>query len=197
MRIFQSHIWCFSLLVSCAFLLSCQSPRQPSANGRATPAQPPLGNTSLKLTSPAFNEGEMIPRKYTCAGENVSPPLLWSGVPANTKSLALIVDDPDAPGKTWVHWVVYDLPPDLNSVPENFASTDRLPGTARQGTNDFQKIFYGGPCPPAGTHRYNFRLYALDRQSSLPNSGATKDQLVAVMQGHILAEGHLMGRYSH
>jgi Raf kinase inhibitor-like YbhB/YbcL family protein len=148
---------------------------------------------TIKVTSTAFNDGELIPKKYTCDGENVSPPLAWSGVPANAKSLALIVDDPDAPGKTWVHWVVYDLPTSVTSLSENAANAEQL-GGGKQGTNDFKKIGYGGPCPPSGAHRYYFKLYALNAETSL-NPGATKEQLLQAMAGHIIAQGQLLGRY--
>ena len=149
---------------------------------------------SIKVTSAAFNDGEMIPSKYTCDGANVSPPLSWSGVPANAKTLALICDDPDAPGKTWVHWVVYDLPASTSSLPENVSKEENLAAGGKQGTTDFKKIGYGGPCPPSGTHRYYFKIYALDVFTSL-NPGATKDQLLKAMEGHIVAQGQLMGKY--
>ena len=148
----------------------------------------------IKLTSTAFKDGEMIQSKYTCDGVNVSPPLSWFGVPANAKTIALIVDDPDAPGKTWVHWVIYDLPAGTNSLPENVAKEEELVLGGKQGTNDFKQIGYGGPCPPHGTHRYYFKIYAVDAAAALP-PGATKDQLSKAMEGHIVAQGQLMGRY--
>jgi Raf kinase inhibitor-like YbhB/YbcL family protein len=149
---------------------------------------------SIKITSTAFAAGGLIPKQYTCDGANVSPPLSWSGVPPNAKALVLICDDPDAPAKTWVHWVAYDLPVTLTSLPENTATTTELTGGGKQGANDFKKIGYGGPCPPSGTHRYYFKLYALDTDTSL-TPGATKDQLLKAMEGHIVAQGQLMGRY--
>jgi Raf kinase inhibitor-like YbhB/YbcL family protein len=149
---------------------------------------------SIKVTSIAFKDGEMIPKQYTCDGANVSPPLSWSGLPTSAKALALICDDPDAPGRTWVHWVVYDLPASANSLPENVTKEEKLTGGGKQGTTDFKKIGYGGPCPPSGTHRYYFKLFALDAETSL-NPGATKDQLLKAMEGHIVAQGQLMGRY--
>jgi len=149
----------------------------------------------MKLTSTAFTEGGLIPRKYSCDGENVSPPLAWSGLPSSAKSLALIADDPDAPGKTWVHWVVYNLAPSSNSLSENTPPTNQINGQAFQGTNDFKKIGYGGPCPPSGTHRYFFKLYALDSTFTMTNAGATKDELLAKMQGHIIAQGQLIGLF--
>jgi len=152
------------------------------------------GKMNMKLTSTAFQEGGMIPAKYTCDGANVSPPLEWSGAPQNTKSFALICDDPDAPAKTWVHWVVFDLPASRTSLPENVPPQETLPGGGKQGMNDFKKIGYGGPCPPSGTHRYFFKLYALDAELNL-DSKTTKDRLVQAMKDHILAQGELIGRY--
>ena len=149
---------------------------------------------TMKLTSTAFEEGGMIPAEYTCDGQNISPPLAWSGVPDGAKTLALIADDPDAPRGTWVHWIVYQIPPTEKGLPENVPARATLDNGARQGTNDFKKTAYGGPCPPSGTHRYFFKLYALDADLNLP-PGATKDQLLKATEGHVLAEGQLMGRY--
>lgn len=148
----------------------------------------------IKITSTAFPDNGKIPVQYTCDGDNVSPPLSWSGVPANAKSLALICDDPDAPAKTWVHWVIFNIPPTAAGLPENVPPKDELPDKTRQGTNDFRKIGYGGPCPPRGTHRYFFKLYALGAVLTLP-AGATKNGLLAAMEGAILAQGRLMGTY--
>ncbi|RLE00677.1 MAG: YbhB/YbcL family Raf kinase inhibitor-like protein [Candidatus Aminicenantes bacterium] len=150
---------------------------------------------SLVLKSAAFSEGGWIPEKYTCDGDNVSPPLEWSGLPAGTASLALICDDPDAPMGTWVHWVVFNIPPETDGLPENVPPERELKQGGLQGINDFRKIGYGGPCPPGGTHRYFFKLYALDCRLDLP-AGITKAQLMAAMEGHILDQAVLMGRYS-
>ncbi len=151
--------------------------------------------TSMQLTSTAFQEGAAIPEKYTCDDRNVSPPLKWTGLPPETKSLALIADDPDAPSGTWVHWVVYDLPPNIAELAEDAPKGQYLPGGARQGMNDFKHLGYGGPCPPKGKpHRYFFKLYALDRQLEL-KPGATKKELEKAMDKHILAQGQLMGTY--
>ncbi len=150
---------------------------------------------SLELKSPVFEEGGWIPEKYTCDGENVSPPLEWNGLPDGTASLALICDDPDAPMGTWVHWVVFNIPPETDGLPENVPPERELRQGGRQGINDFRKIGYGGPCPPGGTHRYYFKLYALDCSIDLL-AGITKDNLVAAMEGHILEQAILMGRYS-
>lgn len=148
----------------------------------------------MKITSQAFAEGGMIPKNHTCDGANSSPPLAWDTAPEKTKTLALIVDDPDAPGGTWVHWVVFNLPAGARELPENVPAQESIAGGGRQGTNDFHKVGYGGPCPPGGAHRYYFKLYALDAELSL-DSSATKDQLLKAMTGHVLAEGQLMGRY--
>jgi len=150
---------------------------------------------SLVLKSAAFSEGGWIPEKYTCDGDNVSPPLEWSGLPAGTTSLALICDDPDAPMGTWVHWVVFNIPPETDGLPENVPPERELKQGGLQGINDFRKIGYGGPCPLGGTHRYFFKLYALDCRLDLP-AGITKAQLMAAMEGHILDQAVLMGRYS-
>lgn len=150
---------------------------------------------ALKLESPAFSPGGDIPRQYTCDGPDLSPPLRWSDPPADTQSLALICDDPDAPARTWVHWVLYRIPPSARELPEGVPKEEELADGSRQGRNDFRKIGYGGPCPPRGPkHRYYFRLYALDVVPDLP-AGATKAQLLEAMEGHILAQGELMGRY--
>jgi len=148
----------------------------------------------LKLTSTAFAEGDMIPRQYTCDGKDVSPPLAWSGVPAAAKTLALISDDPDAPVGTWVHWVLFDVRASVQGLPEHVPTEKTLPNGAKQGKNDFGRIGYGGPCPPGGTHRYYFKVYALDTELKL-DAGVTKAQLLKAMEGHVLAEGQLMGRY--
>jgi Raf kinase inhibitor-like YbhB/YbcL family protein len=154
------------------------------------PAQEGENEMAIQVTSSAFSEGETIPKKFTCDGENVSPALSWTGVPQGTKSLAVIADDPDAPVGDWVHWVLLDLPLDLNGLPEGAS------GLGVAGLNDFRKPGYGGPCPPKGKpHRYYFKVYALDTLLGL-KIGATKAQAEAAMKGHILAQGQLMGRYS-
>jgi Raf kinase inhibitor-like YbhB/YbcL family protein len=125
---------------------------------------------------------------------DISPPLAFRNIPNGTKSIALICDDPDAPMGTWVHWVLFNLPPDLASLPENLPPQELLENGAKQGTNDFGNLGYGGPCPPGGEHRYYFRIYALDREIDLP-AGATKSELTEDIRGHILSEGRLMGKY--
>ena len=158
-------------------------------------AQAKGGTMSLQIISTAFSAGEAIPKKFTCDGPDVSPKLTWNEPPAKTKSFALIMDDPDAPVGTWVHWVLYDLPADTGELPEGVARQEQLASGARQGRNDFGKIGYGGPCPPPGKpHRYFFKLSALDTKLNL-KSGATKADLERAMKGHILAQAELIGRY--
>ncbi|MFQ6007488.1 MAG: YbhB/YbcL family Raf kinase inhibitor-like protein [Candidatus Zixiibacteriota bacterium] len=149
---------------------------------------------ALTITSTAFQEGGIIPKQYTCDGADISPPLAWSGVPEGTKSLALISDDPDAPVGTWVHWVLFNIPPDTNKLPENVPTDQTLSDGATNGVNDFGKLGYGGPCPPSGTHRYYFKIYALDTMLDL-SGRVTKKDLLKAMEGHILAEAQLMGKY--
>ena len=148
----------------------------------------------IKITSSAFEEGGMIPAKYTCDGADVSPPLQWDAVPQGSKSIALICDDPDAPMGTWVHWVLFNLPSDAKELAENIPPVETLPNGARQGLSDFGRIGYGGPCPPSGTHRYFFKIYALDTEIGL-EAGANKRQLLKAMKGHILEQGQLVGKY--
>jgi Raf kinase inhibitor-like YbhB/YbcL family protein len=152
------------------------------------------GGKTMLITSSSFTEGSMIPAKYTCDGQDISPPLEWKDVPTDTKSFALISDDPDAPGGIWVHWVVYNIPPDITKLAENVRPEKEFKNGMRQGKNDWPRIGYGGPCPPSGTHRYYFKLYALDAVLDL-KPGATKKELLQAVKGHILAEAQLMGRY--
>jgi Raf kinase inhibitor-like YbhB/YbcL family protein len=153
---------------------------------------------SLVLKTDAFADGETIPVKYTCDGEDVSPKLMWEGVPEGTKSLALICDDPDAPVGLWVHWIIYNIPPEVTQLPENVDKhSAQLGGTlqgARQGVNSWGKIGYGGPCPPKGpAHRYFFKLYALD--TVIAGEKLDKKALEKAMEGHILAQAQIMGKY--
>jgi Raf kinase inhibitor-like YbhB/YbcL family protein len=158
-------------------------------------AQEKGGAMGLKLTSSAFAAEGSIPKKFTCDGPDVSPVLSWSGAPSGTQSFALIMDDPDAPAGTWVHWVLYDLPSNTKELTEGVPKQDQLSNGARQGLNDFRKVGYGGPCPPPGKpHRYYFKLYALDAKLGLP-AGATKADVERTMEHHILAQGEVMGRY--
>jgi len=148
----------------------------------------------MQLTSSAFAEGDTIPSRYTCDGADISPPLRWTAPPESTKSLAITCTDPDAPGGTWVHWVLFNLPPDTTELPER-VTTANLPKGAREGITDFRRIGYGGPCPPRGApHRYYFKVYALDTVLTL-RQGARNHDLNLAMEGHILGEARLMGRY--
>jgi len=136
----------------------------------------------------------MIPRKYTCDDSDVSPALVWSMVPEGTKTFALICDDPDAPMGTWVHWVIFNLPGNIRELLEDIPPLEMLENGAKHGKNDFRRFGYGGPCPPGGTHRYYFRLYAVDKELDI-DAGITKKELLIKLEGHILGEGQLMGRY--
>ena len=149
---------------------------------------------ALRLNSRAFKDGEMIPAHYTADGEDVSPPLDWSGVPETAKSFALICVDPDAPGGSFCHWVIYNIPPNAVNFPEAFPSLNSLPNGTKQGTNDFGGIGYRGPAPPSGIHRYTFKFYALSAVLEL-EAGAKKAQLENKMQRRILGEAQLMGKY--
>lgn len=148
----------------------------------------------FELKSSAFVSGSMIPSVYTCEGKNISPPLAWSGAPVGTKSFVLICDDPDAPLSTWVHWVYYNIPATITSFPEDVDKTERPALGGIQGKNSFRDFGYGGPCPPQGTHRYIFKLYALDGMLALP-SGAKKEDVLKAMDKHVLAYAELVGRY--
>ena len=147
------------------------------------------GGAKMKITSSAFQQGGNIPSKFSCDGANTSPPLQISDVPPETKSVVLIVDDPDAPSGLFTHWAVWNISPQTSTIAEGNAPKEV------HGTNDFGKSGYGGPCPPSGTHRYYFRIFALDRELDLP-SGAKRSQLDAAMKGHVIAQGELMGRYA-
>lgn len=144
------------------------------------------GGSRMKITSPEFENNQFIPKKFTCEGQDINPALIIEGIPKDAKSLVLIVDDPDAPMGTWVHWVVYDMPI-VNRIEEN-----SIPG--KQGRNNFGRLNYGGPCPPSGTHRYFFKVYALDTMLTL-GEGITKGALEKTMQGHILDNAELVGLY--
>jgi Raf kinase inhibitor-like YbhB/YbcL family protein len=161
------------------------------------PTQKEAAPATLDLTSADFVAGATIPKAFTCDGGDASPALAWKAPAAGTQSFALIADDPDAPMGTWVHWVIFNMPAMLRSLPQNFPKDEQSTDGTRQGKNDFGKIGYGGPCPPPGKpHRYFFKLYALDTKLNL-NPGATKKDVELAMQGHILVRGEYMGRYSH
>lgn len=153
------------------------------------------GEMAFEITSEAFEAEAPIPVKYTCDGENISPPLTWRDPPEGASSYALISDDPDAPAGTWVHWVLFNIPGDARSLTEAIPADETLPDGSSHGQNSWRTIGYGGPCPPSGTHRYFFKLYALDQMLELPAS-ASKEDLLAAMEGHVLGETELMGTYA-
>ncbi len=150
---------------------------------------------TLAISSAAFEDGGAIPRQYSCIGEGISPPLSWSGAPAATQSMALVLDDPDAPAGTFVHWVIYNMPASSAGLPEAVPGDARLADGTMQGTNSAGRAGYSAPCPPAGTHHYFFKLYAVDTVLNL-KPGAGKQELLKAMQGHIVAQGELMGTFT-
>ena len=176
------------LTVACfivTLLVGCKAEEQPPEEVEMT----------LAVSSAAFQEGGKIPASYTCEGRDVSPALTWGEPPAGTQSFALIMDDPDAPGGVFTHWVLFNLPADSRELPEAVPTQPQLSDGSLQGKNDFGKTGYGGPCPPSGRpHRYQFTLYALDQTLDL-KAGASKKQAIDAMQGHILAQGRLTGTY--
>jgi Raf kinase inhibitor-like YbhB/YbcL family protein len=202
----------FAMIVLSLALAAC-GPAETPAPATTVPTEAPVSPTDtpqpaattapetkevvipFELTSPAFAAGQAIPAKYTCKGENVSPALSWGDPPDGTQTLVLIVDDPDAPGGTWVHWVMFNIPADVRDLSENFPGDATLPDGSVQGITDFGKPGYGGPCPPSGTHRYFFKLYALDTTLTL-DAKTKKADLEAAMDGHILAQTELMGTFS-
>lgn len=175
--------------------------RQPAPTpgpGGPAAAQPEKGGAkrmNIEIKSAAFEEGGMIPKRYTGDGADVSPPLTWSDLPKSTESVALLCDDPDAPVGDWVHWILFNLPSDTRELKEAVPKDGTLPNGAVQGKNGWDEIGYRGPAPPGGTHRYFFKLYALDVKLDLP-AGASKADLLKAIEGRVLAEGQLMGRYT-
>ncbi len=149
----------------------------------------------MQLMSPAFKDGEVIPLDYSCNGDDISPPLIWNSIPQDTDSLVLICEDPDAPNGTWSHWVLYNIPPSVAELEEEIPPVAMLDNGAIQGMNDFGDIAYGGPCPPSGEHRYFFRLYALDTMLDV-EAGMSREDILNIIQPHILAEADLMGVYA-
>jgi Raf kinase inhibitor-like YbhB/YbcL family protein len=168
---------------------------RPGAPPVAAPSPAAAQPASFQLTSRAFSNGESIPPAYTCDGEDISPPLQWGDPPQGAQSLALILDDPDAPAGIWVHWVLYNLPADARALPEGISPQAELPDGGQHGQSSWQRLGYGGPCPPSGTHRYIFKLYALDTRLDVP-TGASKSQVLRAMEGHILAQAELTGLYT-
>ncbi len=179
----QTAVWTIAMVLF--FTLGCLSLTQCQAQSPEVKKQ-----SMIKITSPAFHQEEMIPPQYTCVGKDINPPLHIEDVPASAKSLALIVDDPDAPMGIWYHWLVWNIDPKTKEIPEN-----SVPPHGVQGKNDFGKTKYGGPCPPFGTHRYYYRVFALDTQLHLP-PGADKEAVKRALAGHVIDEGELMGKFS-
>ncbi len=161
---------------------------------RAILSYPLFKEVSMKISSPAFHDGGFIPSTYTCDGRDISPELVWEDIPSQAKSLVLLCEDPDAPMGLFVHWVVFNIPPSTSGLPQGVSSAELTRLSAKQGRTDFGRIGYGGPCPPSATHRYFFKLYALDTLLSLPE-GSTRIQVLKAMEGHILSSAELMGKY--
>lgn len=173
--------------------VACSTPTTPTTGQEKLTSQRQASDFSL--TSDAFRSGEAIPARYTCDGQDVSPSLTWSRIPENARAFALVVEDPDAPGGTFTHWVAFNIPADARGLPENVAKTDRMEDGGIQGRNDFGRTGYGGPCPPPGNpHHYHFALYALDAPLNLP-PGAAKQDVLKALQGHVLAQAELVGIY--
>ncbi len=172
---------------------------EPPAATDATTLEPTdsMGGATMtfSLSSTAFEHEATIPERYTCDDQDLSPALSWSDIPQGTAALALVMEDPDAPAGTWVHWVLFNIPASVAMLEEAVPDEERLPSGAVHGQNSWGDLGYGGPCPPSGTHRYFFRLYALDTNLDL-GPGATKEQVLIAMQGHVLSEAELMGRYA-
>jgi len=178
------HIKVFASILSLCLALILSGEGQPAVKGEKR----------MELKSAAFKQGGTIPPKFTCDGEDISPELSWSAGPSGTESFALIADDPDAPMGTWTHWVIWNIPANERALPEKVSAAGQLANGAVQGTSSFKKIGYGGPCPPGGSHRYFFKLFALDKKLSL-KPGARKEDLLKEIKGHVLGEAQLMGTY--
>jgi Raf kinase inhibitor-like YbhB/YbcL family protein len=184
----KALIACIALLLGSSATSCSRGENAPVSTERSTPM-------TIQIRSTAFSDGQPIPQKYTCDGEDVSPSLSWDSAPNGTKSFSLICDDPDAPSGTWVHWVIYDLSSTTRELPEAISANEEVLNGAKQGRNDFSRIGYGGPCPPKGNpHRYYFKLYALDSVLNL-KAGATKADLENAMKGHVVGEGKVIGTY--
>ncbi|HSO11308.1 MAG TPA: YbhB/YbcL family Raf kinase inhibitor-like protein [Anaerolineales bacterium] len=188
-------------IIPCSLILSAIALSACAPSTPATPEQTitdPLEmeeTMSIELTSNAFKQGQPIPEKYSCKGEDVSPALAWGEPPTGTQSFALIMDDPDAPVGTWDHWILFNIPASARGLPESFPANETHPDGSMSGKNSWGRMGYGGPCPPGGTHRYFFRLYALDEMLAI-SAGASKGELEKAMVGHILAHGELMGTFT-
>jgi Raf kinase inhibitor-like YbhB/YbcL family protein len=186
----------FAGLVVLASIPGCAKKEPGTGEARPSAGSQEPTMIAIQIQSSAFAQGAAIPEMHTCDGKDASPPLSWGKGPDSTRAWALIVDDPDAPSKTWVHWVLFNLPDSTHSLDAGVPTTGELENGARQGKNDSGKLGYGGPCPPSGKpHRYFFRLYALNAPLDLP-AGATRTQVDQAMEGHILGRGELMGTYA-
>lgn len=184
----RQYVFTVFLSVCCFVLLSCK-PEQPHSE-TVLPT-----SITLDLSSPSFQQGQVIPIQLTCSGQDLSPELSWSAPPLETHTLALVMDDPDAPKGIWQHWLVYNIPGNIRSLSSAQPQNESLENSALQGLNDFKHLGYNGPCPPQGqNHRYFFRLYALNTRLDIA-AGASRDELEQAMQGHILAQGELMGQF--
>lgn len=184
------------LIITMIWISGCSATITPQAVPQQTTATISISQEgTLKIYSSVFAAGQPIPGKYTCDGQNISVPLAWSDPPAGTKTFALIADDPDAPGRVFVHWVIFNIPASTRALPEGVKSEKVLADGSRQGNNSASRTGYMGPCPPSGVHRYYFKLYALDTTLAL-DAGAAKEQLLNALQGHILAQSEVMGTYS-
>jgi Raf kinase inhibitor-like YbhB/YbcL family protein len=192
MRIARSLLPFALTLLAVSGQLACQETRRAPQSA----AQEAGARMTIRVETTAFAPGGNIPAQFTCSGANISPALRWSGVPKEAKSLALIVHDPDAPVGDFTHWLLYGVASSVSELSENVAKSPEVAGVGRQGTNDFRKIGYGGPCPPPGKpHRYFFRVYALDTELSLA-AGADRAAVEAAMRGHVIAQGELMGKFA-
>ena len=193
-----SVLMCIALaliVVACGGITTPSTSSSPTVS-TAPAASPKEGTMAFTIRSSAFNPGDPIPTQYTCSGQGISPALSWNGQPQNTASFALIADDPDAPRGVFTHWVVYDLPATVHELPEGVPTTDRLEDGGLQGRNSGNKIGYTPPCPPAGpAHHYHFKLYALAVPTLNLNAGASKDQVLSAMEGHVLAQSEAVGTY--
>jgi hypothetical protein len=181
------------IIVLSLIFFACQNKNTGTSRDKQTQKTERKGS-ELKLSSSSFKDGEMIPVRYTCEGENLSPQLSWTGIPVGTKSLAILCDDPDAPAGDWVHWVVFNIPPEATELQESFPRDKKLNDGSCQGSNDFGKYGYDGPCPPSGTHRYFFKLYAVDKLLE-KDTGITKAELLEEIEGHVLGQVQIKCKY--
>lgn len=198
----MKHTLVFSITLALILTACTAAPEEPpgpasspSSSDSTAPTDQPVGETPFALTSPAFAAGQPIPVAFTCDGQDISPQLDWSAPPAGTKSFALIMDDPDAPAGTWVHWALYNLPADARTLPQSVPADETTTGGGLHGRNSWRSIGYGGPCPPSGAHRYLFKLYALDALLDA-QPGLSKQDLLDLIDGHVLAEAQLVGTYT-